>query len=198
MNFILLTGGKTLTGAVIALLGAMAAAIPILLRLYYRDKRAKEKQKHIEEKIRLKSNAQLERKKLALEEKKLKQENALEQKQLKQQAALEKEKIKQQAAIEEMKVKQEVKKEPESEKKKPELISPVVKTLLPSVDIDLFKKKAVRLGCKEDMPIEDMAKRVLQLAPEFTLKELPEDMPDEEKAMRLLGAFKTSEVQNAN
>lgn len=57
-------------------------------------------------------------------------------------------------------------------------------------DTDLFKQKALRLGCNEQMSLGEMADVVLKYAPEASLKELPEGLSSEEKAVALLGAFK--------
>lgn len=53
---------------------------------------------------------------------------------------------------------------------------------------DEFMKKAMKLGCDSTMSISDMAHTVIKFAPETSLKELPEDMDEVEKAARLLGA----------
>ncbi len=57
-------------------------------------------------------------------------------------------------------------------------------------DTELFKQKAMRLGCNETMSLGDMARVVLKYAPESSMKELPEGLSDEEKAVALLGAYK--------
>ncbi len=61
-----------------------------------------------------------------------------------------------------------------------------------SIDLELFRKKALRLGCTEDMSLTEMAETVIKYAPEASLRQLPESMPIEEKAARLLGAFTAS------
>ena len=58
-------------------------------------------------------------------------------------------------------------------------------------DTDLFRQKALRLGCNEQMSLGEMAEVVLKYAPEASLKELPERLSVEDKAVALLGAFKT-------
>lgn len=58
-------------------------------------------------------------------------------------------------------------------------------------DTDLFRQKALRLGCNEQMSLGEMAEVVLKYAPEASLKELPEGLSVEDKAVALLGAFKT-------
>lgn len=55
-----------------------------------------------------------------------------------------------------------------------------------------FIAKAMKLGCTPEMNIGDMANTVLKYAPEASLKELPEDMDNVEKAARLLGAVKSN------
>lgn len=57
-------------------------------------------------------------------------------------------------------------------------------------DTDLFRRKAMRLGCTEQMSLGEMAQIVLKYAPEASLKELPDHLSDEDKAVALLGAFK--------
>lgn len=57
-------------------------------------------------------------------------------------------------------------------------------------DTELFRSKALRLGCNENMSLGEMAKVVLKYAPAASLAELPEDMSDEDKAVALLGAYK--------
>lgn len=60
---------------------------------------------------------------------------------------------------------------------------------------DEFIKKAVRLGCDTTMSVRDMATTVIGYAPEASLRELPEDMDDIEKAARLLGAVHSPAIE---
>lgn len=54
-----------------------------------------------------------------------------------------------------------------------------------------FMEKAVRLGCTQQMSINEMAETILKYAPEASINELPPDMDDVEKAARLVGAVKS-------
>lgn len=55
-----------------------------------------------------------------------------------------------------------------------------------------FMDKAIRLGCTQQMSINEMAATILNYAPEASVRELPPDMDDVEKAARLVGAVKST------
>ena len=70
------------------------------------------------------------------------------------------------------------------------------KRIADMADVDLFKSKAKRLGCRDDMSLAEMAKLVVSFAPEASLKELPEGLSDEEKAVALFAAYRKEETPN--
>ncbi len=60
------------------------------------------------------------------------------------------------------------------------------------IDWQIFRSKASRLGCTEKMSTTEMAEIIVKYAPEASLRQLPANMPVEEKAARLVGAFTES------
>lgn len=174
----------SISGGIVALLCAVGAAIPLLLRLYFKDKKRTQVMEH----KRLMSETQLKEAEMRERIKLEKAESAQRIKLEKEKLRVEKEKLK----VEKEAIKAVVKSNQESTK-----VNAMSKKIMQIADLDLFKEKAKRLGCTDDMSLGDMALRVISLAPEVSVKELPEGLSDEEKAVALLAAYRKEEKEVA-
>ena len=186
--YILLTAtenSNTIPGAFIALILAIAAAVPLLLRLYFKQKRREQKTV----KKRLQTAQQIEIQKLKQQKREADQQYALEKRRM----ALEQKQLRQKVgrAIQEKQQTDAVREQ--LLKQQEEAAS---KRIADMADVDLFKSKAKRLGCRDDMSLAEMAKLVVSFAPEASLKELPEGLSDEEKAVALFAAYRKEETTN--
>lgn len=195
--YVILTAQQSgsISGGIVALLCAVGAAIPLLLRLYFKDKKRTQVMEH----KRLISETQLKeaemRERIKLEKAESAQRIKLEKVESAQRIKLEKEKLrveKEKLKVEKEAIKAVVKSNQESTK-----VNAMSKKIMQIADLDLFKEKAKRLGCTDDMSLGDMALRVISLAPEVSVKELPEGLSDEEKAVALLAAYRKEEKEVA-
>ena len=196
--YVILTAQQTnsLSGGLITILLAIAAAIPLLLRLYFRDRKHSQKLEH----KRLMSETQLK-------EAEMRQRMRIEKAESAQRIKLEKERLRiEQEALK--RATSNVDKAAAQDRvinasnhlkiaQKDATMQSMSEKIQQIADLDLFKEKAKRLGCTEDMALGEMALRILSLAPEVSLRELPEGLSDEEKAVALLAAYRKEETNVA-